>query len=265
MQNNSRVSVAVVALVVGIILIVVNNKSIPVRRGALDAYFAAVNTHDPEQVYACCYPDASGYEKSGSDTAYFTNDYYKSMLSRVDYLRFDNKVYGAFLNSYGYNGDYTDYGKYAEMTEEVMTDSMEDNTSKTLAGLNVSYKLNQMKDADKCKFALQSGLTVIDVDDVIGWLKERTGENVTDAKFANITVEWKYGDKEYGYDKNWWKNEAVKGALQNLGRDYDSYDSAVRKAKEDARVDVIIYKAGGKWYVYPEHIMRNRAFWKVKY
>ena len=254
----------VAAIVVGIILIATNKKHSGAQ-GALDDYFAAVNKLDPEAVYACCHTDMSGYTKESSVTTYFAKDYYKSRLSTVDYLRFDRNVYGAFLNSYGYKGDYTNPGVYSEMMDEAMTDSQADNISKTLAGLNVSYKLNRIKDADKCSFAFRNGLQETEVNDVIGWLKERTGENVTDAKFANITVEWKYGDKVYGYDKNWWKDENVKSILQNMGKDYQSYDSAVNMARKDATVDVIVYQVGGKWYVYPEHILRTVAIWKVNY
>ena len=223
-------SLAVVGLVVGIILIA-GSKKHSGAQGALDDYFAAVNNLDRRGIYACCYPDMSGYKEEGSTTRYFTSQYYKSHISNMDYLFFDKNVGGAFLHSYGYSGDYTDLNEYIEMREEYLNDVQEDNTSKTMAGFQASYKLNKMQDASKCTFSLQSGLNTIEVDDVEEWLEKKIDEETEDIKFANITIEWKYGDKLYGYDKNWWVQDGIKDTVSS-GAVYKTYESAIQDCKK---------------------------------
>ncbi|MBR3040326.1 MAG: zinc-ribbon domain-containing protein [Lachnospiraceae bacterium] len=256
---------AVAAIVVGIILIATNKKHSGAQ-GALDNYFEAVNNLDRRAVYACCHTDMSGYKEEGTTTRYFTREYTKSHLASMDFLFFDKNVAGPFLRSYGYQGDYTDMNEYIEMREEYNNDNIEDNTSKTMEGFEVSYKLNKMKDATKCRFSYSEGLRDIQVDNVKEWLEKKIDETTEEIKFANITIEWKYGDKLYGYDKNWWSQEGIKDTIVQ-SRDYKTYESTIRACQEYATCNVLLYKVRGNWYIYPEHILKANAAarWKVIY
>ena len=104
----------------------------------------------------------------------------------------------------------------------------------------------------------------IEVDDVEEWLEKKIDEETEDIKFANITIEWKYGDKLYGYDKNWWVQDGIKDTVSS-GAVYKTYESAIQDCKKRATCDVLLYKVRGKWYVYPEQILRTSYTWKVNY
>ena len=213
---------------------------------ALDRYFAAINKLDPEEHYTCTHPDMSGYNAPSLVSDYYVRIFPKGYLGQILTSLSKFEVYDesleAFLRSYGYQGE------LSQMQQEYQDDIAKDDLSKTMKDFSVSYNLNILEEAENCKFYTFSYPDEVTQEKILSdpyeyeELEKRIGVRPDRLYFANISVEWKYGDKLYGNDKTWWDE------LEYLNNS-KSYDDVIEE-ESNKTYDLIIYETGSMWYVY---------------
>lgn len=245
--------------------------------GALDSYFAALSNFDLNEFYGCCYPDDSKKDSFFNvPVSAFYQDYTKSMLQKADPIKMDQKFYAHYLTYYGYScRDYNNVEEASETNRAYFDDTQKlakrfDDVSKSdikkvYPDFTVTYELNNIVDASECTFYKHNEAD-FEQTDINTYLSEKVGYEPSEVKFANITVEWKYGDKLYGYDEDWWNQSDFKDIFSTYNLEIkDSYDTAIEISKKNATVDVILYKYDDKWYIYSPYILKSNLKYKVEY
>ena len=256
---------------------------------ALDRYFQAYEDMDLEALDKACYPEETraAEEKGfngkrslaslyggGASSFVFSRG---ALITNNDRVWRDIDVFDMYLRSYGFDGyknGIEDYRSVMENNEEF---------KKHFSDLKVDYKLLKIWNKEDCKFYEYHGRKAYDVD-AVSWMENKlNGGNgyytasdsirVEDVKVAIVNIKWSYGSKKYGYDKAWWNNEGFQKALVKqfggsyfrseydapVGRhkmikvDYSNYDSLMNYM-DSMEYELILYKTGGKWYIYPEVI-----------
>lgn len=256
--------IALAAAVLAILFVLKKNTHLGAQ-GALDRYFEAVNDFNIKDMYECCYPDKSKYASFANAPLYsFYQDYSRSYIAKADVYKLNPCFTAHYLQYYGYScNDYNNideayktlqtYQKDAEKIIKRWDEVSKSDIKKILPDFKASYKLNKMVDGDDCTINILGE----QVNDIKSYINSKVGVEPSEIKVANITVEWKYGDKLYGYDKDWWNQEDFVSVLSSLNSgNFSSYDSAIEFSRKGATVDVILYKYKGKWFVYPPYVLK---------
>ena len=215
---------------------------------AIVILFNAINSYDRDKINELCDPTGENpVIASGMSTGavYMHNfRFYKSIIEIDDRVRTDQEIMDLYYESYGFSS-------FREGGPEEYREVSQDNKKyeKKFDDFKADYELVSMKKADEYTVSLRNRLDYEEID-----LQEYIGDKydieVGDVYVATIKASWKYGDKEYGFDKDWWDNDHFVEILGNYRGNFggDTYNKVIRYY-EKKKYNLVIYEYKDDWYI----------------
>ncbi len=215
---------------------------------AIVILFNAINSYDRDTINELCDPAGDNpIIESGMPTGavYMHNfRFYKSIIEIDDRVRTDQEIMDLYYESYGFSS-------FREGGPEEYREVAQDNKKyeKKFDDFKADYELVSMKKADEYTVSLRNRLDYEEID-----LQEYIGDKydieVGDVYVATIKASWKYGDKEYGFDKDWWDNDHFVEILSNYRENFggDTYNKVIRYY-EKKKYNLVIYEYKDDWYI----------------
>ena len=184
----------------------------------------------------------SGRPNPAFSEYYYTGAYTQGILRNTDLTKLaetNPSVAKAYYRSYGCEGNLEEM-RYQFLEEKSRSSKKE---KEVFPPLKIRYRVNKIEEYDKCRVRRIGGIDV-EYLDFRKEITERKKGRIGEIYFANISVEYKYGNMPYGNDKEWWK-------LYDFKYSYEDY---IRIRQEEMTVDVAFYEKDGKWNVFPDSI-----------
>ena len=186
--------------------------------------------------------------------------FYKSIIENDDRMRTDQEIMDLYYESYGFSS-------FREGGPEEYREVSQDNKKyeKKFDDFKADYELVSMKKADEYTVSLRNRLDYEEID-----LQEYIGDKydieVGDVYVATIKASWKYGDKEYGFDKDWWDNDHFVEILGNYRGNFggDTYNKVIRYY-EKKKYNLVIYEYKDDWYILNPYFIRMQESATMKF
>ncbi|MCR5147356.1 MAG: hypothetical protein K6C35_00120 [Eubacterium sp.] len=238
----------------------------------LDGFFEALNDMDIDKAETYCAP--AGTERYGDMIQYgalsnlYTNrfGFIRGAFDIYDKAFTDEDLRDMYLKSYGFNS-----AREGGLDKERQCEENNDMFRMKYSDFHVEYDLVSLKPASEYTISYQYRTKQIEIEDIASTIEanmELEEGDVTDVYVAKIHIKWKYGDKKYGYDKNWWSNSAfdkIKDSIHDdRGNELRSYNEVVNYY-DNKVYNVFFYQYKGKWYIFNPLIIRYYyAGWRAE-
>lgn len=172
---------------------------------------------------------------------------------------------------YGYlaseEGDDEKAEEYWKKEDEYVKQSVEKDSAKLLfTDFNVTYNLLSMDKLSDCTINYIQDMNgkfesnAVDFSDGLNIAGIDQNVSADDVYVARVQVEWAYGDKLYGWDKNWWNDEKFTNWVvgKHITQE-NTYESIIDQYKNQEYV-FFIYPQNGNWYVYPRTLPEAKQY-----